>query len=455
MSPSHRTLFIVIGASLLLALLPLAAWLYFDVSYGRQLQRELDKVRAEHAPLSLTEAAPKAPPPDQNAATLYMPIFQVNLDPQNPKYPVGAKGLNRFDMPEARKVGEWAWAEAMRPVLASTDCRQALAALRQASLRPQCAFPVRWEDGSDAFGFPHLVQMRQATRLCSARAMVEARDGNMAGALDWLGVCYRMADQASQEPTLIAQLVGIAMLAITDKAARAVLDAGEVTPAIAARVRADLDRLQVGPRFAQAMRGERAMGLDVFRQMRTGDMSYAMISDPNGGDAAPRAALMVLAGPLRPYWKLEELNYLRDMRQYIDRVKQPSRVTTARQNPQLDANRGFARIMTSILLPVFGRAGGKRDQALAELDILRTGMALKLIKRDTGSYPATLDALRPSRARDIFTGRDFVYQRKAKGFKLYSIGVNLRDDHGVGYQRHTPPVAEGSETDDVAWECAR
>lgn len=39
-----------------------------------------------------------------------------------------------------------------------------------------------------------------------------------------------------------------------------------------------------------------------------------------------------------------------------------------------------------------------------------------------------------------------------QGFKLYSVGINLRDDRGVGHQRE--PDGTGS-TDDIVWECAR
>lgn len=451
MKRSHRILLTVLKILGLIPVLLAAVWVYFDISYGRQLDRELAKLRAEGAPLSLAEAAPKAPPPDQNAATLCMPIFQVNFDPEKPEYPKDAKGLRRFQVPDTYRPGDWASVEVMRPVLSSPDCRKALVALREASLRRQCVFPVRWQDGPDTI-YPHLAQFRQATRLCSAQAMLEAKAGNVAGALDWLGVCYRMAEHASHEPTLIAQRVEFGMLAITNKAAETILNVGDVTPETAATLHADLDRLQVVPHFGQAMRGERAMGLGCFRMIAEGKWSLVELAGLAGTDSTPPPAHKVLAGVLRPYLKLEEVNYLDYMGQFIKRSEQPYRMTAGTLDADQVRMRRFGSFMSAMLMPASDSTRGRCDQALAELDILRIGLALKLIKRATGSYPATLDALGPTRAKDIFTGRDFIYQRVGQGFKLYSVGLNLRDDHGVGDQLK---AFTGRDTDDIVWECPR
>ncbi|MHB8996936.1 MAG: hypothetical protein ACYC63_16960 [Armatimonadota bacterium] len=450
MNSSNRILFIVLKALALLAVLLAAVWVYFDVSYGRQLDRELAKLRAEGAPLSLAEAAPKAPPPDQNAATLYMPIFQVNFDPKKPVYPEDAKGLKRFDLTDTN-TGDWASAESLRPVLEGPECQRALGILREASLRRLCVFPVPWQAASGLLS-PAATQFRQATRLCSAEAVLEAKAGNMAGAVDWLGVCYRMADHASQEPTLIAQLVGIAVLTITDKAAQAVLNAGDVTPGTAATLCADLNRLQIASRFTQGIENERANGLDIFRLIRSGEFSLADISK-SARDRTPPPRSYALSCLMRPYWELEELNYLEWMDQFAGRASLPYRVTAGTADRDKSRYRRPGSIVTAMLAPVLSKASGKRDQALAQLDLLRTGLALKLIKRTAGGYPATLDALGPNRTKDIFTGRDFIYQRVGHGFKLYSVRMNLRDDHGVGYQTRTPAVTEGSRTDDIVWEC--
>ena len=455
MSRWQRNLLLVLALLAILIILPGIPWLYFDLTYSNQLAGELDALRAQGAPLTLAEAAPKPVPADRNAATLYMPLFRVNFDPAHPQYKdQGTQhGLNRYETPDGWKSGEWESAERMRPVLALPGCQAALRTLREASLRPACVFPVQWGKGPATL-FPHLAQLRQATRLCAAQAMLDAKDGHAAAAVDWLGVCYRLASHAGQEPTLIAQLVEIAMLALTNKSAQAVCDVVPVTPELAAALRAHLDRVPVAANFTHGMLGERAMGLDCFRMIERNGVNGSEIAELLGVEDSGTAVFVRVmgAGVTRPYWKLEKLNYLRYMTHAVERSQQPHRLTAGQPEGVKPA---LGRIMSTMLVPVLGKANGKRDEALAQLDLLRLGLDLKLYQRAHGQYPATLAALGAKRPVDIFTGKDFVYQRQAQGFKLYSVGINRKDDKGVGYLRGTGPGGSGSATDDITWECAR
>lgn len=237
-------------------------------------------------------------------------------------------------------------------------------------------------------------------------------------------------------------------------AARALLDAEEMTPATAAVFRGYLDRLQVAPHYERALLGEHAMGLDCCRVVRAGELTFTEWTRDEVEGHPDRLKVRLLAGLLGPYWKLEECNYLRYMRQAIATGEQPYRLAVGQPDPDRLLGRGFGHLMATAMAPVLSRVCSNRDQALAELDVLRTGLDLKLYKRATGAYPATLAALAPGRARDVFTDRDFRYERRGRGFRLYSVGRNLRDDKGAGLQ-YKPAGVPGGDTDDIAWECVR
>jgi hypothetical protein len=108
--------------------------------------------------------------------------------------------------------------------------------------------------------------------------------------------------------------------------------------------------------------------------------------------------------------------------------------------------------MADIILPVFAKVNGKRDETQVRLDVLRTGLLLKLYRNAHGSDPERLSDLGPARGTDVFSGQDLKYRRQGGGFVLYSVGMNLRDDKGVGFQSGTGAGGEGSATDDVVWE---
>jgi len=89
-------------------------------------------------------------------------------------------------------------------------------------------------------------QFRQAARLTAAQALLCAKDGKPDEAVDWLCTGYRMAGHTSLEPTLINQLVTIAIVNINDRTAVPILNTVDLTPAQTARLRGAVDRLR-GP----------------------------------------------------------------------------------------------------------------------------------------------------------------------------------------------------------------
>lgn len=92
------------------------------------------------------------------------------------------------------------------------------------------------------------------------------------------------------------------------------------------------------------------------------------------------------------------------------------------------------------------------DGAVARKACLKTALALRLRRLKNGSYPATLDELVPEfidkLPTDPFSGKDLIYRREGKGFVVYSVGHNMKDDGGKG-------PAKDSDTDDIVWKCAR
>ncbi len=434
-------LWIVIVVGLVLFGIPWVVWLGLDAKYSRELDRELAKIRAAGEPLTMAEAAPRADSPQTNAAMLYLQVFQVSFDPATAASNQNT-GLNRYQIPSDWKTGDMTTAELMRPVLADPRCQDDLRVIRRASLRPECAFPVRWEDGADAL-FPHMARMRQATRLAAAQAMLCAKDGEPDEAVDWLCTGYRMADHASLEPTLIGQLVAVAILAITNRAAESVLNTVGLTPAQTARLRSAVDRLRLAERFHRALLGERAMGLETAERVR---QEPGYLAQATGGEGAEAVVFAIMgAGVFRPYFKLEEANYLRSMTAMVQQARRPSRATGA---ASVEIQPGFGNMISAMLIPVLRRASFKRDQALAELDLLRTALELKAYRTAHGSYPPRLPVPGVTVREDVFSGKPLGYRRTDKGFVLWSVGPNLQDDGGM---RPARPGDIG-EQGDIVWE---
>lgn len=61
-------------------------------------------------------------------------------------------------------------------------------------------------------------------------------------------------------------------------------------------------------------------------------------------------------------------------------------------------------------------------------------LALQAYKARHGAYPASVEELKTKLGwklpKDPFSEKDFVYKRRDKGFILYSVGPDMKDDGG-------------------------
>lgn len=143
-----------------------------------------------------------------------------------------------------------------------------------------------------------------------------------------------------------------------------------------------------------------------------------------------------------PMLDADELIYLKGMNDRLRDTALPYRTLKARRSDLL-RKRTFPAyaIASNLLLSVYSNPISKRDDAIAAVNGGRILMALLAHKDRFGGYPRSLGELRSSLGwklpEDPFSGKDLVYRRQGKGFILYSIGVNLKDDGGRSYDR--PP----------------
>jgi hypothetical protein len=86
------------------------------------------------------------------------------------------------------------------------------------------------------------------------------------------------------------------------------------------------------------------------------------------------------------------------------------------------------------------RNGEMRTEAT--LALTRIGFALAAHQREHGRYPQTLTELAPAILSEVpgdpCSGEEFVYRPADDGFLLYSVGINLKDDGGAGYDDEPP-----------------
>ncbi len=437
--------------------LPPALWVYRDVTTARQLEAQLAALRAQGMPVTMVEAAPEPVPDDQNAAVLYQQVFQVQFGPGS-SYGSG-RSIGGLTSAEEEILGRYR-AESdgqltaqVRAILTRPAVQQDLEILRRASRRPHCVFPVNWEDGP-AVGFHHMAKFREATRIIALQTALSANEGDIDEALGWCEVALRMSEHAASEPTLVAHLVAIANQAITFASMKQFLAEAPVPPATTNRFEQYLRQIDMNESFTGAMVGERAMGCDSFDmvQLQPQDFLDSMHMDPLLGLYFTRLG--------RPLLRMDRMIYLDYMGKVIQISKLPARTAEPRLaalQADLDRMPPWQGVLTKMLCFIHIGGWEKRDQAVANIDLCRIVLALKVYKYEHGRYPDSLQQLQQTLdwqlPQDPFSGQDFDYQTQGNGFKLYGIGPNMIDDGGLPERD-----AEGNwrrHESDMVWECVR
>ena len=426
---SRKKIVIAVVACLLAAAVVFALMRGGNVLFAKGwVDKEIARIKAAGEPTTMADLAGDPIPDSENAAIIYAEIFDQLEKGLGRK---DADVIGRFISPEERKKDPKLWQEA-RSVIARHSA--ALALVEEAAARPRCRFPVQWDKGIRA-DFPHYAKLRNLARLLIANAVLEARDGRMTEAVRSIDLGFRVADSIKGDPTLIALLVRTAIMDMTARSFRDVACHWSVDEELAKQLFDTLAKIDLELGHVKALQRMRAMGIWVFDQLRQGrDVGVVAAPFPLARDA-------------------DERFYLKQMAKQIEVARLPYRVVKSRDmGDTFDPEIPKYAFVSGLLIPISTRFHLACDSARANLALMQVFLAAEAYRDRFGSYPPTLDDLKTKLGwnlpQDPFSGRDLGYRPEGKGFTIYSIGPDLKDDRGAREQK--PGDHEGPG--DIIWK---
>ena len=158
------------------------------------------------------------------------------------------------------------------------------------------------------------------------------------------------------------------------------------------------------------------------------------------------------------FWDDEETVYLQMMSQLISFAEGPYWKTIAQWNrfeeegfKQIPEDAGF---LTKMLVPALSRAHNQEARSDALLGAAEIGLANRIYRLKYNKYADSIGQLvpeiLPSLPPDPFTGKDYIYRKTDKGFVVYSVGDNLKDDGGKWGEKN-----KWVGDFDIVWRCDR
>ncbi|HEY7424036.1 MAG TPA: hypothetical protein VH682_07355 [Gemmataceae bacterium] len=348
----------------------------------------------------------------------------------------------------------------------------------EATKRPQYfspLVPTRSKKGSSGILgalMPGVQKCRELAQAFTVRAMLAIAEGRLDDAWRDLLACHRLGRLVARGAIFIEVLVGMAIDTIASNADVALLErAGTDAKVDAKQIRSwlrDLQRLPPMPDMAEKIDlGQRFMGLDCFMLIARGDGPETPEAITGGAppkDANPHALDVIDWDPAlrlanRCYDRMATTMRIKDR---AEREKQLNRLTKELDEMVKKGRRSgvlgelwFAFTITpqkmgeqigqigmALLLPAIHKVQQAYERSEQIEHNLHVAFALACYHREHGRYPDKLETLTPAYLenvpQDIFSGEALIYRPTAKGFLLYSIGVNGRDDEGRGYGDDPP-----------------
>jgi len=274
--------------------------------------------------------------------------------------------------------------------------------------------------------FPWLPKIRNASRMFAIRAQLAVNDGRPADVLISLVDSIRVAETLRQEPTLILQLVRVACHGIAREQVEFAINTFGLR-------QTDLDKLSEELKFLE-LNGLSAYGF--IGEWCNSDLEAIMTGDFDKSNGAriyaylPRRFHLIgeiwSANLFLGYMEIVELAQLPPWERHA-----------AAETLELDLMDNFPifHYAEKIFLPPFVRQYDAENRAIAELETMRTSLAILRAMRESHALFDDLASLAPKYfdavPLDPFSGKPLGYKRTENGFVVYSVGYDLDDDGGV------------------------
>ena len=356
--------------------------------------------------------------------------------------PADSKQTNSFPMTPQPQ------APAADVLLALTKYDSALAELRSAVLLPASRFPLTYDkDNPGMILLPHLSALKSCAQTLALRSAAELELGQSDAALADVRLELKLADSIRTEPTLISQLVRLAILQISLQPIYEGLAGKKWSDAQLKMLEAELARLDLLADYQYAMRGERIFnmaGVDYVRRER----DPGIMSDFQNGATSSRTPkpLVWLSRLIMPdgFFYQNELTMARLHQQYTlpmvdvtNGLVSPGKIHAQQKAASAELEHWFPyKLFARMLFPALEKSVEKFTKGQISVNLARTAIALERCRLASGNFPESLDALAPSFIEkiphDVIGGGPLKYRREADGrFTLYSVGWNETDDGGV------------------------
>ncbi len=409
----------------------------------------LDAIRQTGCPATLAELdqSVRTPPPAENAAVKFTEAFALLVPP-----PPAAQRLPG----RAERLSPDLKAVIQASMAANKVARERLHA---AAALKQSRYQVDWKDGFNT-KLPHLAKIKTAAQVLRLEAFILTENSRPDLAAGSVLTGVGLARSLEAEPILISQLTRVAALTMAHSGAERILNQQKMPDPQLAALQNAFREAESPESVARALAGERCSGLQLFQASAE---QVAQMMAATGDTSLPPEFAASLGEYLKKNKDADFLFYLEVMEGYVAAARQPfpqsveaARLVAARVDAQQQQPPDQKLLLSAAFLPAYGKTALRFAENVARLRAAQAACAVERYRAANGDkLPENLSALVPAQLSavptDPFDGQPLRFKPLGKGYVVYSVGADARDDGG----REKPAGATGETGYDVTFTVER
>jgi len=431
-----------------------------------QVKRKLARLKELGEPVTFADLVPPVSPQQDGTLFYQQAIAQLEIAQKKVPQPVwdsvyefiSRQPKKPFKLSDVQKV--------LREV------EPALKTLRQALNYPHMRM-INWDAAEEdpmAILFLHLSRFREFARLSCAEGLWRKRQGDIDGAVESIMTALKLVRRMDDEPLLISFLVQGVIFRIALDGLQRILEDADASPQTYRALMVELKAWDIDRSFVRALQGERVFSITACQWAQKVSLKELQELLNESNDNTPQINLALWLSGKRTFIAQNELVTLRYHEAFLSLARKGAPYDWANlerleKQWQEEVDRPAPSLSLGALkLTWDNKALAKRSflpwsrtmQRAADWHALQrlgqVAVALRLYRHEHGRYPEALEELvpkyLPSLPVDPFDGKPLRYKRLAKGFKIWSVGMDMKDDGGVwGKPR--------GEKGDIVWEAVK
>jgi len=295
---------------------------------------------------------------------------------------------------------------------------------------PNCDWGMDYSEGVE-LQMPHFSPLRDLARIVRAKAKITADSGDYNQALDLSLSLNKAAYHIAGGGLLISYLVGIAVDALANQCTADILGEMSDNPETLIRLRGQI--YEVTGKFP-------SLTSSLNRDMNTcmQDMTMERVEHilNTSGDTDSKEKARIVRRADEKFFSANKEYFLAHKAALLSAIELPypqsyEQLVRLKEKLSSDSKNKSNAILTEIFVPAIDRVLCLDVRCKTHFNAVKTAIEIYLIKAKTGKLPDALPAGLPG---DLFSGKDFKYEKTNEGFTLHCQGKDLSKDEFYKYE---------------------